>query len=155
MPNIDAASAGSSSASSITSQPTMSATSSAAPKKSGGGSGNTVGIVVGVIVGIVLLAAIVGAGFLWLRRKQQKDMEDYKKHNDVQSFVDGGKVEQTRPSMWAPDSRLDNAGARRVSNGSIADNQDFSRKILQVCLDPLRLILPILTIPQVRNPDGY
>jgi cell wall integrity and stress response component len=120
----------SSSSSSITSQATSTATNSASAKKSGGS--NTVGIVVGVIVGIVLLAAAGGGGFLFLRRKQQREMEEYKKHNDLQSFVDGGKPENNRPQMWAPDSRLDTADARRISNGSIADNQDYSRKILQV-----------------------
>jgi len=44
-----------------------------------------------------------------------------------------------RPGMWAPDSRMDSGTAQqRMSTGSIADNQDFSRRILEV-----------------RNPDGF
>jgi cell wall integrity and stress response component len=92
-----------------------------------------VGIVVGVIVAIVILGALIGAGFIFVRRRQKREVTEIKKQNDVQTFV---KPDQSRPQMWAPDQRLDNeAPGRRISNGSIADNQDFSRRILQVCLN--------------------
>jgi cell wall integrity and stress response component len=105
---------------------------SSAANSSSKKSSSTIGIVVGVIVGIVIVGALAGAGFIILRRRQRQEMEDFKKQNDVSTFV-GGKVDQSRPQMWAPDSRLENdSSGRRVSNGSIADNQDYSRRILQV-----------------------
>jgi len=60
-------------------------------------------------------------------------MEEYKKQVDAPPFIGGISGNDTRPSMWAPDNRLDGTtGGNRTSVGSIADNQDYSRKILQV-----------------------
>ncbi|KAF2666643.1 hypothetical protein BT63DRAFT_313616 [Microthyrium microscopicum] len=116
---------------SITAKPaTQSASASAAPVSKGGS--NAVGIAVGVIVGLIVLAAIAGAGFMYMRRKQQRDLEEFKKQNDVSSFVGGSSGADSRPSMWAPDGRLDGANDKRNSVGSIADNADYSRRILQV-----------------------
>jgi cell wall integrity and stress response component len=106
-------------------------TQSAAPKKGGG----TVGIVVGVIVGLIVFGALAGAAFIFLRNRKHKEAEEYKRHNDVDAFVGGGsKSSNDRPQMWASqDPRLDtDAAGRRASNGSIADNQDYSRRILAV-----------------------
>jgi cell wall integrity and stress response component len=133
--NYDPSSA---SSSTMTVAPSMTAsTSSSSSKKSS----SPVGIVVGVIVGIVIVGALAGAGFIFLRRRQKQEVDELKKQNDLPAFV-GAKVDQARPQMWAPDSRLDNdASGRRVSNGSIADNQDFSRRILQVNSDYYQFIL--------------
>jgi len=98
--------------------------------KSGGGP-STVGIAVGVVVGLIALAGIVLGAFLWLRHNRRKEAEDeFKRQNAITNFVEGGK------SNGAPsnDSRLDPHvfAARRDSTGSIADNADYSRRILQV-----------------------
>jgi cell wall integrity and stress response component len=118
------------SSSSTTTSAGPSATSSASSSPSKKSSGSTVGIVVGVVVALVVVGALIAGGFIFLRRRQKQEVDEIKKQNDVQAFV---KPDQSRPQMWAPDQRLDNGAAgRRVSNGSIADNQDFSRRILQV-----------------------
>jgi cell wall integrity and stress response component len=113
--------------------PTQLTSTSSAAAGTTGGHTNTVGIVVGVIVGIVALSALAGGGFFFLRRKQQRDMEEFKRENDVKTFISGSS-DTSRPTMWAPDSRLDTSVGRRMSNGSIADNEDFSRRVLQVSL---------------------
>ncbi|KAJ4291104.1 Protein SLG1 [Kalmusia sp. IMI 367209] len=131
----------SSSSSSTTSSKTAAATSSTAaetgsvsnptpePEKKGP---NTVGIAVGVVVGVLVLAAIIGGVFLYLRRQRRQAVEDeYRRQAAVNSFVSGGKLHTSNSSMT--DSRLDpEFMARRQSNGSIADNEDYSRRILKV-----------------------
>lgn len=103
--------------------------------KSGGGP-NTVGIAVGVVVGLIAIAGIVLGAFLWLRRNRKKEAEDeFKRQNAIANFVEGGKSSSNGgPSN---DSRLDPQvfAARRDSTGSIADNADYSRRILQVSVD--------------------
>jgi cell wall integrity and stress response component len=100
---------------------------------------STTGIAVGVVVGVVALAAIVGGVYFFLRRRKQKDLDEKQKQADiVNAFVEGGKKPGTSHSSMN-DSRLDpDLASRRMSDGSIADNQDYSRRILQV-----------------TNPDGY
>jgi cell wall integrity and stress response component len=123
----------SSSSSSVTSSTaTSSSTSTAAAtsKKS-----SPVGIVVGVIVAVVVVGALAGFAFFYFRRRQNAEMDEFKKNSDISSFVGSGStaIDSNRPQMWAPDQRLDtNTAGNRISNGSIADNQDYSRKILQV-----------------------
>jgi cell wall integrity and stress response component len=130
--NLDPASLTSSSKPTKTAEQTVVVTASSSAKKGG----NTVGIVVGVIVGLIIFAALAGAAFIFLRNRKQKEAEEYKRHNDVDAFVSGGgsQVSNDRPQMWASqDPRLDtDAAGRRASNGSIADNQDYSRRILAV-----------------------
>jgi cell wall integrity and stress response component len=122
--------------SSSTSGPTVVVTASGSAK----GGSNTVGIAVGVVVGIVVLAGIAGGVFFWLRFKRVKEESDeYKRQNDMNAFVNGGKPGYGNVmgpgSVSPPDSRLDpDALQRRQSTGSIADNQDYSRRILTVCL---------------------
>jgi cell wall integrity and stress response component len=59
--------------------------------------------------------------------------EEYRRQAAVNSFVSGGKLHTSNSSMT--DSRLDpEFMARRQSNGSIADNEDYSRRILKVRL---------------------
>jgi cell wall integrity and stress response component len=132
------------STSSTTSGPTSSATTkaattvvvtqsaSAAPdqKKSGGGS-SKVGIAVGVVVGVIAIAAIAGGILLWMRHKRNRDIEEEHRRNAaVSSFIGSQKSDKS-----SNDQRLDPSiySHRRESIGSIADERDFSRRILQVC----------------------
>lgn len=116
--------------------------SSASPKKTNtGGGSNTVGIAVGVVVGVLVLAAVIGAVLLVLRRRKRRmEAEEYQQKQTVQQFVAGGKggagyTAGSETSM--NDTRLDPdfMMSRRQSDGSIMDNQDYSRRILKVCRD--------------------
>jgi hypothetical protein len=125
------------SSSTITNGPTASATSSGKSGKSGSSAG---GIAAGVIVAVLVVCAIFGGVLFYFRRKRQQEegvQEIGGDHKDLKDMSFGSTVggkEQPRPSMWAPDERMDSGTAQhRVSTGSIADNQDFSRRILQVC----------------------
>ncbi|KAL1601691.1 Protein SLG1 [Paraconiothyrium brasiliense] len=114
------------------SSPAESAVASSAtsePEKKGP---NTAGIAAGVVVGVVVLAAIIGGVFFYLRRQKRLAVEEeYRRQAAVNSFVSGGKLHTSNSSMT--DSRLDpEFMARRQSNGSIADNEDYSRRILKV-----------------------
>ena len=111
-----------------------SATPSEAPKEDEDSKPNTVAIAVGVVVGILALASIMfGVWFLLRRRRQHQAEEDYRRNAaNVNAFVNGGKLHTSNSSM--NDSRLDPSFVdRRQSNGSIADNEDYSRRILKVC----------------------
>ncbi|KAJ5631224.1 uncharacterized protein N7484_011324 [Penicillium longicatenatum] len=81
---------------------------------------NTAAIAAGVVVGVVGVAAMAGAAFFLYRSRKQK-AQGYR----------GGR-DSGLPSM--SDSRFDGQymAQRRQSNGSIDDDQDFSRRILQV-----------------------
>ncbi|KAJ9654305.1 Protein SLG1 [Neophaeococcomyces mojaviensis] len=97
---------------------------------SSGGSGpNKVGIAVGVVVGVIAVAAIAGAVIMYLKQKRRKEIEEeHKAAAAVNQFIG------SRSSDTKSDSRLDPSMAsyRRESIGSIADERDFSRRILQV-----------------------
>ena len=111
-----------------TTTPTVSPT--ATPQASGP---NTAAIAAGVVVGIVLLAAIVGAVFFFMRRRKLQAMaEEQHRHEMMTNFVTG---EKPRSGYTSPDSRLDPSlmFQRRLSDGSIRDNEDYSRRILKVC----------------------
>jgi cell wall integrity and stress response component len=99
-----------------------------------GGRSNVGGIVAGVVVGIILAAAAVGGAAFYLRRKRNRELEEEHRRNAaVNAFI--GKPGSSAGSMT--DSRLDPIMVqRRLSDGSIADNQDYSRRILRVCLHP-------------------
>jgi len=108
------------------------ATASPKAESSGGGS-NKAGIAAGVVVGVVALAAIIGGVIFFLRRKKQKALEDERRrHEAMTSFVTRG--EKPPSTFSASDSRLEPSVMfqRRQSDGSIADNQDYSRRILKV-----------------------
>ncbi|KAF2169666.1 hypothetical protein M409DRAFT_20081 [Zasmidium cellare ATCC 36951] len=116
--------------------PEAAAASSSAASKSGGGSSNTAGIAAGVVVGAVALAGIIAGLFFFIRHKKRKEAEeDYKQRTQVSDFM-RGTSERKPPSTGYSgysDQRLDpEAGARRNSVGSLADNQDYSRRILRV-----------------------
>lgn len=93
---------------------------------------NTAGIAAGVVVGVVGLASIIGGVFFFLRRRRQRQAEeDYRRNAaGVNDFISGGKTTASSVN----DSRIDPSFMdRRQSNGSIADNEDYSRRILKVC----------------------
>jgi cell wall integrity and stress response component len=101
--------------------------------KSGGGGTNKAAIAAGVVVGIVAVGAIVGGLFLFLRHRRRREVEEeYRRNAAVSSFVAGGKPTSSAGASFT-DTRLDPVMAqRRMSDGSIADNQDYSRRILKV-----------------------
>ncbi|KAI9752035.1 MAG: hypothetical protein M1815_000808 [Lichina confinis] len=89
------------------------------------------GIAAGVVGG-VSLCILVGGLFLFLRYRRKREAEaEYRRKADIDRFVNGDK--HGSASSLA-DSRLDPSVMmeRRQSNGSIADNQDYSRRILKV-----------------------
>jgi cell wall integrity and stress response component len=106
--------------------------------KSGGISGGAIaGIVVGVFGGIAALVAIL---IFWKRRNNQSA---YTASRSPNHFVDpfGARAEDKMAFSHAPpdafmaiDQRLNPVmlGERRLSEGSIADERDYSRKILRV-----------------------
>jgi len=109
------------------------AAESAAAKKSSKSS--TAGIVAGVVVGVVLIAAIAGGAFLYLRHKRRREIEDeYQRNASINTFVSNGKPPGSSAGFSnVTDTRLDHTALqRRMSDGSIADNEDYSRKILRV-----------------------
>lgn len=111
-------------------------------EKSGGGGSNTAGIAAGVVVGVVAVAAIAGGLFFWLRHKKRREAEEeYKRHNQVADFMRGGDKAPGTGYSGMSDQRLDpEAGAHRNSVGSLADNQDYSRRILRVTIAKRRLL---------------
>ncbi|CRK06865.1 hypothetical protein BN1723_006547 [Verticillium longisporum] len=102
--------------------------------ESGNGGPSIGGIIAGVVVGVVAMAAIAGAIFWWVRRKRNSEIEEEHRRNAaVNSFIAGAKPPSSSGGISMTDSRMDPGFAhRRMSDGSIADNQDYSRKILRV-----------------------
>jgi cell wall integrity and stress response component len=104
------------------SHPQASADNVEAQKKS---SHNTAAIAAGVVVGVVGVAALAGAAWFFYRSKKQKA-------EGFRGTAGGYDRDSQPPSM--SDSRFDGGymAQRRQSNGSIDDDHDFSRRILQV-----------------------
>ncbi|KAG9650138.1 hypothetical protein KCU95_g9870, partial [Aureobasidium melanogenum] len=116
----------------ITQVPTSTSTSSADSEKKHKGGSNTAGIAAGVVVGIVVVAALFGAAFFFWRRKQRRETETgHQQLNDYSSSAQKPMAYRPAPG---PDSRIDPdaMASRRMSDGSIADNEDYSRRILKV-----------------------
>lgn len=94
------------------------------------------GIAAGVVIGIVVVAAIAGGAFIYVRNQRRREVEDeYRRNAAVSSFIGGGKPPSSSGGVSSfNDMRLDPAAMaqRRMSDGSIADNQDYSRRILKV-----------------------
>ncbi|KAK3348606.1 hypothetical protein B0T25DRAFT_226444 [Lasiosphaeria hispida] len=108
-------------------------TQTIAPSDEPKGSTTNVGaIAAGVVVSVVVVAAAIAGMFFFLRRKRNKEIEEEHRRNAaVNSF--SGKPPSSSGGMSILDARLDPVMAqRRMSDGSIADNQDYSRKILRV-----------------------
>jgi len=87
---------------------------------------NTAAIAAGVVVGVVGVAALAGGAFFFYRSKKQKSDPGFR------GTAGGYNRDSQPPSM--SDSRFDGGymAQRRQSNGSIDDDHDFSRRILQV-----------------------
>ncbi|KAL2866642.1 WSC domain-containing protein [Aspergillus lucknowensis] len=106
------------------------ATSTNSPEPSDKKDGpNTAAIAAGVVIGVVGLAALIGAGFFLWRFKTR--------HPADKRLREMGTVEQfskpmSQDSMSDPRFDGDFMAQRRQSNGSIDDDRDFSRRILQV-----------------------
>lgn len=95
---------------------------------------NVAAIAAGVVVGVVVLGAGLGSMFFIVRRKRNAEIEEEHRRNAaVNAFINGSKPPGSSGSISMTDSRLDPVMAhRRMSDGSIADNQDYSRRILRV-----------------------
>jgi cell wall integrity and stress response component len=92
---------------------------------------NKAGIAAGVVIGVVALCALVGGLFFYLRNRKRRAMADEFHRNASNGHpVNGGHLSSSTMS----DSRLEQSVMmqRRQSDGSIADNQDYSRRILKV-----------------------
>ena len=93
---------------------------------------NTAGIAAGVVVGFAAVCAIAGGLFLFLRHRRRRAVEEEYKHNASINNFTGSQKPSTPGSV--SDARLEPSVMmqRRQSDGSIADNQDYSRRILKV-----------------------
>ncbi|RDL31889.1 Uncharacterized protein BP5553_09291 [Venustampulla echinocandica] len=113
----------------------VTASSSETPEKGSPGP-NKAGIAAGVVVGVVAIAAIAGGAFLFIRNKKRRGVEEeYRRNAAVNSFIAGGGKPPNSSGGGSSftDTRLEPSMAqRRMSDGSIADNQDYSRRILKV-----------------------
>jgi cell wall integrity and stress response component len=120
--------------------------SSAAKNGSSGGGSSKAGIAAGAVVGIIAIAAIVGGIYFFLRQRKRKAVEEeFRRNAAVNSFVSGKAKSEVSSTN---DQRLDptiTAFHRRQSIGSIADERDFSRRILQVSYLLLPSNYPILS----------
>lgn len=105
----------------------------AAEKSQKGGSTNTAGVAAGVVVAVVVIAALAGAAFFFWRRRQRQQAD-----SGHQQLSDYSNSNSSRPMTFrpapGPDARIDPdaMAQRRMSDGSIADNEDYSRRILKV-----------------------
>jgi cell wall integrity and stress response component len=121
----------------------------------GSGGGSKVGIAVGIVVGVVVLFALIGGGIFFIRHRKRKAVEEeYRRNQAINSFVTSDKPASKGGSI--SDQRLDPSilHHRRQSDGSIADEMDFSRRILQVCQQMQQPVRKMLILLQVRNPDS-
>ena len=127
----DAALSSSAGASTTRTAATVVVTASSKPSDGGGGT-SKVGVAVGAVVGVIGAVGIAAGVFFFLRHKRRREAEEeYKRQAAVNAFVNGGKGHNSTPSL--NDSRLDpDILQRRESTGTIADNQDYSRRILKV-----------------------
>lgn len=100
-------------------------------KSDGDKKSNTAAIAAGVVVGVVGFCALLGAAFFFYRFKKRKNQQNYLNTAPVEQY--GNK-----PMSTSSNSRFDGdfMAQRRQSNGSIDDDQDFSRRILQVSRAP-------------------
>ncbi|KGO64155.1 Carbohydrate-binding WSC, subgroup [Penicillium italicum] len=106
-------------------QPTSSSVSEEDHNENTSKSKNTAAIAAGVVIGVVGFAALCGAIWFWWRSKNHK--------TSAAARATGGYGRDSGPPSMS-DSRFDGdyMAQRRQSNGSIDDDHDFSRRILQV-----------------------
>ncbi|KAI5289015.1 hypothetical protein KEM52_000943 [Ascosphaera acerosa] len=102
------------------------------PKKS-----NTAAIAAGVVVGVVGLGAIIGGVIFFMKKRSRMRVEEeYRRNAQLSDYVSGGAGGGAGAGAgrekFGHDQRLDASAQRRLSSGSIADEQDYSRRILKV-----------------------
>ena len=100
----------------------------------GGGHGGASigGIVAGVVVGLIVIGCISAAVLFLVRRRKWRQSDALDGSNSSNPFSDANKQHSINSAV-PNDSRLDpSLMRRRMSDGSIADNEDFSRRILTV-----------------------
>lgn len=69
------------------------------------------------------------------RRRNREIEEEHRRNAAVNAFMAGGKAPSSSGGLSISDQRLDPVMVqRRLSSGSIADEQDYSRRILRVCV---------------------
>ena len=104
-------------------------TTTRAPSSSGP---NKASVAAGVVVGIVALSAIAGGIFFFLRNRKRRAVEEEYRRNVAGGY---GAKPPASSAGSVSDARLEPSVMmqRRQSDGSIADNQDYSRRILKVC----------------------
>lgn len=107
------------------------ASAAATPSPSGSSGPNKAGIAAGIVVGIVAVAAIIGGVWLVMRNRKRRALEEEYRRNAVISDFASKKPDS---ASSLSDARLEPSVMmqRRQSDGSIADNQDYSRRILKV-----------------------
>ena len=115
---------------------------------------NVAGIVAGVVVGVVVVAGSAAGLWFFMRRRRNSEIEEEHRRNAaVNAFISGSKPPGSSGSISMTDSRLDPVMAhRRMSDGSIADNEDYSRKILRVRWN---LTFPDSSISTPNHDLGY
>lgn len=93
---------------------------------------NKAAIAAGVVVGILAIVAIAVGAFFFLRSRKRRAVEEEYRRNAAISSMNGkpGSHSSLSDSRLEPSVMLQ----RRMSDGSIADNQDYSRRILKVRL---------------------
>lgn len=108
----------------------ITASASPAPSDSSNSGPNKIGIAVGVVVGVIVMAGVAGGAIFYMKQKRKREIEEeHKAQAALNSFV-GSRHSDTKSDM-----RLDPSVAssfRRDSVGSIRDEVDYTRKILQV-----------------------
>lgn len=85
-----------------------------------------------MVVGIVVLSAVAAGIFFFLRNRKRRAVEEEYRRNVAGGY---GAKPPTSSAGSVSDARLEPSVMmqRRQSDGSIADNQDYSRRILKVC----------------------
>ena len=112
------------------------------------GGNNKAAIAAGVVVGVVILLALIGGLLFFLRHRRRQKMQDERlRTTSLSNMVTSSEKPASTVSL--SDSRLEPSVmfSRRQSDGSIADNQDYSRRILKVsysCVLESRLTLTFL-----------
>ena len=85
-----------------------------------------------MVVGIVALSAIAGGIFFFLRNRRRRAVEEEYRRNisgDYSAKPPTSSVGSLSDARLEPSVMMQ----RRQSDGSIADNQDYSRRILKLC----------------------